>query len=141
MENPRLYLWNYIKAQLLISQQKLTTSPISLYLKIYCFYFLFSYAHVQEVPKKKKTVMKIQRWEEKLFSIFVDQKDSVTNKRLIEAQLVYFYQHIDTQDLFTAGGILDIEDGYLLLSDLGLRALFSVYCAKGKDFDLFSKMK
>ena len=40
--------------------------------------------------------------------------------------------------------IHSIEDGYLLLSDLGLRALFSVYCAKGKDFDQFifrNKMK
>ena len=44
---------------------------------------------------------------------------------------------MDTQDLITAGGISDIENGYLLLSDLGLRALFSVYCAKGKDFDQF----
>ena len=81
--------------------------------------------------------MKIQRWEEKLFSALVDQKDSSTNERFIEAQLVYYYQRMDTQDLITAGGISDIEDGYLLLSDLGLRALFSVYCAKGKDFDQF----
>ena len=81
--------------------------------------------------------MKIQRWEEKLFSALVDQKDSVTNERFIETRLVYYYQRMDTQDLITAGGISDIEDGYLLLSDLGLRALFSVYCAKGKDFDQF----
>jgi len=44
---------------------------------------------------------------------------------------------MDTQDLIAAGTISDIEDGYLLLSDLGLRALFSIYCAKGKDFDRF----
>ena len=67
----------------------------------------------------------------------MDQKDTVTNERFIEAQLVYYYQRMDTQDLITAGGISDIEDGYILLSDLGLRALFSVYCAKGKDIDQF----
>ena len=55
----------------------------------------------------------------------------------IEAQWVYYYQRMDTQDLITAGGISGIKNGYLLLSDLGLRALFSVYCAKGKDFDQF----
>ena len=36
-----------------------------------------------------------------------------------------------------AGSISDIENGYLLLSDLGLRALLSLYCVKGKDFDQF----
>jgi len=44
---------------------------------------------------------------------------------------------MDTQDLITAGGISDINDAYILLSDLGLRALFSVYFAKGDDFDQF----
>jgi hypothetical protein len=44
---------------------------------------------------------------------------------------------MDTEDLITAGSISDIENGYLLLSDLGLRALLSLYCAKGKDFDQF----
>jgi len=36
-----------------------------------------------------------------------------------------------------AGSISDIDNGYLLLIDLGLRALLSLYCAKGKDFDQF----
>ena len=78
----------------------------------------------RKFPKKQKTVMKIQRWEEKLFGAAVDQKDKVTNERFIEAQLVYYYQRMDTQDLITAGGISDIEDGYLLLSDLGLRPIY-----------------
>jgi len=34
------------------------------------------------------TVMKIQRWEEKLFGALVDQKDTLTNERIVEAQLV-----------------------------------------------------
>ena len=44
---------------------------------------------------------------------------------------------MDTEDLVMAGSILDIDNGYLLLSDLGFRALLSLYCAKGKDFDQF----
>ena len=52
--------------------------------------------------------MKIQRWEETLFCELVDQKDSVTDERLIEAQLVYYYQRMDSQDLITAGGIIII---------------------------------
>ena len=82
-------------------------------------------------------MVKIQRWEEKLFNALVDPKESTINERLIEAQLLFYYQRMDTQDLVAAGTISDIEDGYLLLSDLGLRALFAIYCAKGKDFDLF----
>ena len=61
--------------------------------------------------------MKIQRWKEKLFSALVDQKDSVTNERFIEAQSVYYYLRMDIQDLITAGGISDIKDGYLLWHD------------------------
>ena len=41
---------------------------------------------------------------------------------------------MDTQHLIMAGDISNIEDGYLLLSDLRIE-LFSVYCAKGKNFD------
>jgi len=82
--------------------------------------------------------MIIQRWKEKLYySAFVDQKETVTNERLVEVQMVYYYQRMDTQDFITTSGISDIEDGYLLLSDLGLRALFSVYCRKIKDFDQY----
>ena len=45
---------------------------------------------------------------------------------------------METQDLITAGTVSDIADGYQLLADLGLRGVFSVYCAKGKDFDQFA---
>jgi len=91
---------------------------------------IFGRAHKRIIETKEDS-----KWEENLFSALVDQKENVTNERLIEVQLVYYYQRIDTQDQITAGGISDIEDGYLLLSDLGIRALFSVYCAKGIDFD------
>ena len=68
-----------------------------------------------------------------------NSKENVVNERFIEAQLISYYQRMDIQDLVAAhsGTISDIEDGYLLPSDLGLRALFSIYCAKGKDFDKF----
>jgi len=56
-------------------------------------------------------MVKIQRWKDKLFNALVDPKDANT--------------------------ISDIENGCLLLSDLVLRALFSIYCAKGNDFDQF----
>jgi len=82
-------------------------------------------------------MVKIQRWEEKLFNALVDPIESAINECFIEAQLIFYYQRMDTQDLVAAGTISDIEDGYLLLSDLGLRALFAIYCAKGKDFDQF----
>jgi len=82
-------------------------------------------------------MVKIQRWEEKLFNALVDPKESTINERLIEVQLLFNYQRMDTQYLVAAGTISDIEDGYLLLSDLGLRALFAIYCAEGKDFDQF----
>ena len=82
-------------------------------------------------------MVKIQRWEEKLCNALVDPKESTINERFIEAQLIFYYQRMDTQDLVAAVTISDIEDGHLLLSDLGLRALFAIYCAKGKDFDQF----
>ena len=44
---------------------------------------------------------------------------------------------MDTEDLVMAGSISDIDNGYILLSNLGLRALLSLHCAKGKDFDQF----
>ena len=87
--------------------------------------------------KKKKTVTKVQRWEEKLFSALVDEKGIGVDERVMELKMAYYYQNMDTEDLITAGSISDIENGYLLLSDLGLRALLSLYCAKGKDFDQF----
>ena len=66
----------------------------------------------------------------------VDPKENVVNERFIEAQLVLYCQRMDTQDLIATGTISDIEDGYLLMSDLVNRAS-SIYCAKGKDFDQF----
>jgi hypothetical protein len=39
------------------------------------------------------------------------------------------------QDLVVAGRIGDVENNYQLLADLGMQALLSIYCAKGKDFD------
>jgi len=44
-------------------------------------------------------MVKIQRWEEKLFNALVDPKESVVNERFIEAQLIFYYQRMDTQDL------------------------------------------
>ena len=80
--------------------------------------------------KKKKTVTKVQRWEEKLFSALVDEKVSGVDERFMETKMAFYYQNMDTEDLVMAGSISDIENGYLLLSDLGLRALLSLYCAK-----------
>ena len=76
--------------------------------------------------KKKKTVTKVQRWEEKLFSALVDEKGIGVDERIMETKMAYYYQNVDTEDLITAGSISDIENGYLLLSDLGLRASKSI---------------
>ena len=73
----------------------------------------------------------MQRWEEKLFSALVDEKVSGVDERFMETKMAFYYQNMDTEDLVMAGSISDIENGYLLLSDLGLRALLSLYCAKG----------
>ena len=81
--------------------------------------------------KIKKTVTKVQRWEEKLFSALVDEKGIGVDERIMETKMAYYYQNMDTEDLVMAGSISDIENGYLLLSDLGLRALLPLYCAKG----------
>ena len=62
----------------------------------------------------------------------IDPKENVVNERFIEAQLIFYYQRMDTQDLVAAGTISDIEDGYSLLSDLGLRALFPFTVLKRK---------
>ena len=35
-----------------------------------------------------------------------------------------YYQNMDTEDLVMAGSISDIDNGYLLLGDLGFRALY-----------------
>ena len=42
---------------------------------------------------------------------------------------------MDTQDLVVAGRIGDVESNYHFLAELGMHALLSIYCAKGKDFD------
>ena len=81
---------------------------------------------------------KVTRWEEKLFNALKDPNESSGNEREIEDHMNYYYQRMDTQDLITAGTVSDIADGYQLLADLGLRGVFSVYCAKGKDFDQFA---
>ena len=47
----------------------------------------------------------------------------------------YYYQRLDTQDLVVAGRICDVESNYQYLADLGMQALLSIYCSKGKDFD------
>jgi hypothetical protein len=38
----------------------------------------------------------------------------------VEIKMAYYYQNMDTEDL-VAGSISDIDNGYLLLSDVGLR--------------------
>ena len=57
------------------------------------------------------------------------------DERKIESKLNYCYQRFDTQDLVVAGRIGDVESNYQLLADLGMYALLSIYCGKGKDFD------
>jgi hypothetical protein len=69
----------------------------------------------------------------------VDPKENVVNGRFIEAQMVCYYQRMDTQDLVAAGTISDIEERYLLLSDFGSRALYSIYCERY--FDIFLRIK
>ena len=59
----------------------------------------------------------------KLFSKLVDEKGIGVDERIMEIKMAYYYQNMDTEDLVMAGSISDIENGYLLLSDLGLRAL------------------
>jgi hypothetical protein len=84
---------------------------------------------------KRESVIKVTRWEEKLFNALVGENEKICNEREIGKQLNYFYQRMDTQDLITAGSISDISDNYQLLADLGLQSVFALYCAKGKDFD------
>jgi len=79
--------------------------------------------------------MKVTRWEEKLFNVLVDPIKESIDERKIESKLNYYYQRLDTQDLVVAGRIGDVENNYQLLADLGMQALLSIYCAKGKDFD------
>ena len=79
--------------------------------------------------------MKVTRWEEKLFNVLVDPIKETIDERKFESKLNYHYQRLDTQDLVVAGRIGDVESNYQLLADLGMHALLSIYCAKGKDFD------
>jgi len=48
--------------------------------------------------KKKKTVTKVQRWEEKLFSALVDEKGIGVDERVMELKMAYYYQNMDTKD-------------------------------------------
>jgi hypothetical protein len=59
----------------------------------------------------------------------VDEKGIGVDERIVEINMAYYYQNMDTEDLVMAGSISDIDNGYLLLSDLGLRALLSLYCS------------
>jgi hypothetical protein len=79
--------------------------------------------------------MKVTRWEEKLFNVLVDPIKESIDERKIESRLNYYYQRLDTQDLVVAGRIGDVKNNFQLLADLGMQALLSIYCAKGKDFD------
>ena len=79
--------------------------------------------------------MKVTRWEEKLFIVLDPIKEAI-DERKVESKMNYYYQRLDTQDLVVAGRIGDVESNYQLLADLGMQALLSIYCAKGKDFDL-----
>ena len=85
--------------------------------------------------------MKVIRWEEKLFNVLVDPIKESVYERKIESKLNYYYQRLDTQDLVVVGRIGDVESNYQLLADLGMQALLSIYCAKGKDFDQVSFKK
>ena len=88
--------------------------------------------------------MKIQSWDEKLFRALVDQKDTVTKERFIEAQLVYYYQRMDTQDLITAGGIPDIEENMVVFCCQIWDFVHYFLCIVQKvrtSTNLFSKMK
>ena len=79
--------------------------------------------------------MKVTRWDEKLLNVLVDPIEETIDESKIESKLNYYYQRLDTQDLVVAGRIGDVESNYQLLADLGMHALLSIYCAKGKDFD------
>ena len=48
---------------------------------------------IQDVPMKKKSVDKIQRWNEKLFNALLDPKENVVNERFIEAKLFFISTH------------------------------------------------
>ena len=92
----------------------------------------FNHAHVknnfidmQEQPKKK--IMKVTRWDEKLFNVLVDIIEETIDEKKIESKLNYYLQRLDTQDLVVAGEIGDVENNYQLLADLGMHALLPIY--------------
>ena len=85
--------------------------------------------------------MKVTRSEEKRFNVLVDPIKESVDERKNESKLNYYYQRLDTQDLVVAGRIGDVECNYQLLADLGMQALLSIYCAKGKDIDQVSLRK
>ena len=78
----------------------------------------------------------------KPFSALVDEQGIGVNERFVEITMAYCYQNIymDTEDLVTVGSISDIGNRYLLLSDLGFRALLSLLCAKQKQ-KVFSQLE
>jgi len=80
--------------------------------------------------------MKVTRWEENLFNVLVDPI-----KESIESKLNYCYQRLEQDFSTVAGRIGDVESNYQLLADLGMQALLSIYCAKGKDIDQVSLRK
>ena len=70
----------------------------------------------------------------------VELKENVVNERFIEAQIGVLLVP-DTQDLVATGTISDIEDGYLLLTYLGLHSLFSISATKEKILIKFCSRK
>jgi hypothetical protein len=78
------------------------------------------------------------RWEEKLFNALMpDTAEKVCRETIIEREMNYYYQHMDTEDLVTAGNISDIGNGYGLLADMTLKGVLTVYCAFGHNFNQF----
>ena len=59
--------------------------------------------------------MKVICWEEKLLNVLVDPIKETIDERKIESKLNYYYQRLDSQDLFFAGIIGDVENNYQLL--------------------------
>ena len=85
-------------------------------------------------------MVKIQRWDKKLFYVLVDPIENVVNERFVESKLVFYDQRMDTQDLVVAD--LTLKMGICCCQIWDYVRSFSFTVRKGKiSINFCSRMK
>ena len=64
------------------------------------FTIVYFFANFTGDAPKKKTVTKVQRWEEKLFRALIYKKGISVDERIVEIMMAYYYQNMVQVELY-----------------------------------------